>query len=739
MQLRIMADLSDYSEALHRRLLASPVECLPAFEDAFESVFREQEGVEKLLDEQQSFNVTFTGEFGPHRVSPRQLSSAYLNQLVEVRGIVTRATLVRPKLVRSAHYCAATGLLSHREYRDVTSHRGPPTSTVYPTRDVNGNLLTTQFGLSTFIDHQQLTVQELPETAPPGQLPRSVEIILEGDLRDAAKPGDRVAIVGVYKPVTPKVNATISGVFRALMVATGVRRLTEDLSVPAFTETDYDNITMLSTEPDVLDQLGSSLAPSIYGYSWIKKALVLLLAGGRERVLGNGTHLRGDINCLMVGDPGVAKSQLLRAVLNVSPICVSTTGRGSSGVGLTAAVTTDHETGDRRLEAGAMVLADRGVVCIDEFDKMNDADRVAIHEVMEQQTVTIAKAGILTQLNARCSVVAAANPIYGHYDLTISITRNIGLPDSLLSRFDLLFVVLDNNDATRDRDVANHVLGQHRYRPAGDDGSSVLNDSVLDDLDDDVDLDKAFKDTPMRVKYDARLYGPRVPGQKDPLSQPFFKKYIAFAKNRFASPELTTEASESIAEYYAELRNSSEVKALPVTVRTLETVIRLSCAHAKIRLSPFVEIRDVEEVKALMDLILKSDPSTQEVRKAGRKEDGRTKRPRVDEEEDSDEDSDDDVNMDTNGNEDEGNNENIDDNLEEEGLEEGKAKNQEVIKTLVMELGQQNSGAASITGISALLRERGIRVSRAEIISVLEELERQDKILMDGEDFYMTS
>jgi DNA replication licensing factor MCM3 len=698
--------------------------------------------MEKLLDEQQTFHVTFTGEFGPHRVSPRQLSSSFLNQLVEVRGIVTRATLVRPKLVRSAHYCAATGLLSHREYRDVTSHRGPPTSTVYPTRDVNGNLLTTQFGLSTFVDHQQVTVQELPETAPPGQLPRSVEIILEGDLRDAAKPGDRISIVGVYKPVTPKVNATISGVFRALIVATGVRRLSEDLSLPAFTETDYDNITTLSAEPDVLDQLGSSLAPSIYGYSWIKKALVLLLAGGRERVLGNGTHLRGDINCLMVGDPGVAKSQLLRAVLNVSPICVSTTGRGSSGVGLTAAVVTDQETGDRRLEAGAMVLADRGVVCIDEFDKMNDADRVAIHEVMEQQTVTIAKAGILTQLNARCSVVAAANPIYGHYDRTISITRNIGLPDSLLSRFDLLFVVLDSNDAARDRDVANHVLGQHRFRPAGDDGTFIQSNDQLDDISNDAndtyDVDpmaRAGKETPMRVKYDARLYGPRVAGQKDPLSLLFFKKYIAFAKNRFASPELTAEASESIAEYYAELRNSSEVKALPVTVRTLETVIRLSCAHAKIRLSPFVEIRDVDEVKGLMDLILKSDPSTQEVRKVrGRREDGRTKRTRASEDasESEDEESDNDDN-------DNSGNENVDHNMVEQEEDMEKGKETDVIKGLVMELGQQNSGAASITGISALLRERGMRVSRADIVSVLEELESQDKILMDGEDFYMTS
>ncbi|KAL8192225.1 hypothetical protein R6Q57_027892 [Mikania cordata] len=586
------------AEDLARRLLQNPNEYIQSLSDFVTDRTRSIDP--KFLKEGEQVLVGFDGPFVSRRVTPRDLLSEFIGSMVKVEGIITKCSLVRPKVVKSVHYCPSTKQFTSREYRDITSTMGLPTGSVYPTRDDNGNLLVTEYGLCNYKDHQTLSMQEVPENSAPGQLPRTVDVITEDDLVDSCKPGDRVAIVGVYKAIPGKSQGSVNGVFRTVLIANNVSLLNKEANAPVYSSEDLKHIKQIAEREDTFDLLSRSLAPSIYGHSWIKKAVILLMLGGTEKNLKNGTHLRGDINMMMVGDPSVAKSQLLRAIMNIAPLAISTTGRGSSGVGLTAAVTSDQETGERRLEAGAMVLADRGVICIDEFDKMNDQDRVAIHEVMEQQTVTIAKAGIHASLNARCSVVAAANPIYGTYDRSITPTKNIGLPDSLLSRFDLLFIVLDQMDPDIDRKISDHVLRMHRFRSATDGGDTIS----MYGREDESDLDASIF-----VEYNRMLHG-RTRGRRpnvEALKIKFLKKYIHYAKHRI-QPELTDEASEYIATAYAELRNSGGGSrtggTLPITARTLETIIRLSTAHAKLKLSKQVLKSDVEAALRVLNFAI---------------------------------------------------------------------------------------------------------------------------------------
>ncbi|KAI3971864.1 hypothetical protein MKW92_052393 [Papaver armeniacum] len=548
-----ISDLHDFNSDLTRRLLRNPGDYIQPFSEALTEVTRNIDP--KYLKEGESILCGFEGAIGDSReVTPRGLLSSFIGSMVRVKGIVTKCSLVRPKVVKSVHFCPTTTQFTTREYRDITSSTGLPTGSVYPTRDDNGNLLVTEYGLCKYKDHQMLSMQEVPEEAAPGQIPRTVDIIVEDDLVDACKPGDRVAIVGIYKALPGRNKGGVNGVLgqTTVLIANNVSLLNKEANKPTYNTEDLRNIKNIAAKDDAFDLLGSSLAPSIYGHTWIKKAVIL------------------DINMMMVGDPSVAKSQLLRAILNIAPLAISTTGRGSSGVGLTAAVTSDQETGERRLEAGAMVLADKGVVCIDEFDKMNDQDRVAIHEVMEQQTVTIAKAGIHASLNARCSVVAAANPIYGTYDRSITPTKNIGLPDSLLSRFDLLFIVLDQMDPDIDRQISEHVLRMHRYRSPNDGGDGRLRSGIEEDTD---------------------------------TGSSFYVKY----NRAFMGKE--TQASEQIATAYAELRNAgsnamSGGGTLPITARTLETIIRLSTAHAKLKLRSEVTKDDVDSALKVLNFAI---------------------------------------------------------------------------------------------------------------------------------------
>ncbi|KAK5112235.1 hypothetical protein LTR62_004396 [Meristemomyces frigidus] len=607
----------DYSQAFDRALkdVVKTLGNRPAHETAEETMYY----------------CAYVGSFGEFACNPRTLSSHFLNHMVSLEGIVTKCSLVRPKVVKSVHYNENKKTFHFREYRDQTmTANGAASSSVYPTQDDEGNPLVTEYGHCSYRDHQTISIQEMPERAPAGQLPRSVDVVLDDDMVDRVKPGDRIQMVGIYRSLGNRNAGQGSSTFKTLILANNVILLSSKsgggIAQAVITDTDIRNINKISKQKRVFDLLSQSLAPSIYGHDYIKKAILLMLLGGMEKNLENGTHLRGDINILMVGDPSTAKSQLLRFVLNTAPLAIATTGRGSSGVGLTAAVTSDKETGERRLEAGAMVLGDRGVVCIDEFDKMSDVDRVAIHEVMEQQTVTIAKAGIHTSLNARCSVIAAANPIYGQYDIHKDPHRNIALPDSLLSRFDLLFIVTDDIEDVRDRQVSEHVLRMHRYRqPGTEEGAPVreqLNQTLGVGLEDEADANKPSE---VYEKFNVMLHagvtvtvGRGAQRRVEVLSIPFIKKYIQYAKSRI-KPILTKGAADHIVSAYSALRNDemegNQRKTSPMTARTLETLIRLSSAHAKARLSNRVEEKDAEAAEGILRFALFKEVVEEEKRR----------------------------------------------------------------------------------------------------------------------------
>uniref|UniRef100_A0A3Q2QDU8 DNA replication licensing factor MCM3 n=1 Tax=Fundulus heteroclitus TaxID=8078 RepID=A0A3Q2QDU8_FUNHE len=553
-------DLRRRNEARAAKLMNNAFVELLAFQRALKDLVATIDPT--YAKQHEDFFVGLEGSFGSKHVSPRTLTSRLLGSMVCVEGIITKCSLVRPKVVRSVHYCPTTKKTMERKYTDMTSLDAFPSSAIYPTKDEENNPLETEFGLSIYKDHQTITVQEMPEKAPAGQLPRSVDIILDNDLVDVVKPGDRVQVIGTYRCLPGKKGGFTSGTFRTIMIACHVKSMSKEVS-HAISADDVAKIRNFSRtrSVNVFDQLARSLAPSIHGHEYIKKAILCMLLGGVEKVLENGTRIRGDINVLLIGDPSVAKSQLLRYVLHTAPRAIPTTGRGSSGVGLTAAVTTDQETGERRLEAGAMVLADRGVVCIDEFDKMSDMDRTAIHEVMEQGRVTIAKAGIHARLNARCSVLAAANPVYGRYDQYKTPMENIGLQDSLLSRFDLLFIMLDQMDPEQDREISDHVLRMHRYRdPREQEGAAMAFGGSVDVLatDDPDAMAEDQEELQIYEKHNNLLHGSRKKKDKI-LSKEFMRKYIHIAK--MITPVLTEEAANHIAEEYSRLRSQEQVAA----------------------------------------------------------------------------------------------------------------------------------------------------------------------------------
>jgi len=611
-------DLRQYFPSRCKKLLKNGFHELSAFQAALLDVIKTKHSLEiqENLDKYNECFIGLEGSFGYRHVTPRTLNSNMLNNMVCVEGIVTRCSGIKPKIVKSVHYCEQTKKYREVSYSDWTCTNYDDknrTNSAMPTQDDEGNLLTTEYGLCTFRDTQSFTIQEMPEKAPAGQIPRSVDIIADDDLVDKIKPGDRCIVVGAFRVMPSKKFGVTNGIYRTSIIANNVQIIAKNRSENVFTTFEIDQIKQFARDRSInqFEVLARSIAPSIHGHEYLKKATLCMLVGGTEKHLSNGSRLRGDINIMFIGDPSTAKSQMLRYVLASQPNAIATTGRGTSGVGLTAAVTTDPDSGERRLEAGAMVLADRGIVCIDEFDKMSDIDRTAIHEVMEQGRVTIAKAGIHAKLNARCSVLAAANPVYGRYDPYKSPMDNIGMQDSLLSRFDLLFVVLDQPNIEKDKKISEHVLRIHKYRdPKEQDGAPFLietgasrlatNDDGTKDDNDDNDDESNFH---IYERHDPSFHGElainkQARDKQKIVTMLFMKKYIEVAN--MVTPKLKIQAANALAEEYARLRShelleqGNTARTSPVTARTLETLIRLATAHAKIRMSNSVIKKDAK-------------------------------------------------------------------------------------------------------------------------------------------------
>lgn len=604
-----LKDLQSAEPGLERKVMQEPVKYLPAYEEGLLS-FLSETAPKVVKSLKQTLRLDLQGAFGRNHVTPRGMTAESTGQLMCVEGLVNRCLVTEPKLLYSMHVRKDVddNYVEQRDHRDTTSLvANVMNSGGMPKQDAEGNDLKMDVAFSMYKDSQHFTIQETPDTAPPGQIPRSIRVICDGDLCDKAKPGDRVQVIGIYRSFPPPLQDFTDGVFPAKLVATSIKPVKE-LIEPNFTPEDITNIQKIAEREDTFKLLARSFAPSICGHERVKAGLLLQMLGGVEKNLSNGTHLRGDINVLLVGDPSCGKSQMLRFVMNTAPLAISTTGRGSSGVGLTAAMIRDQGSREFHLEAGAMVLADRGTICIDEFDKMNQADRVAIHEAMEQQCVTIAKAGMHVTLNARCSVLAAANPIYGNFDPSLDLVKNIGLPDSLLSRFDLIFVVRDQTTEEIDRKIADQVLRQcaMRYGDSRKRGVEQIHSSILERRN-----NERIADEP------AQLFEDQMPVDGKAAEQivtvDFLHKYIRFAKRR--TPVLNDEASKAVTEKYVEMRmrfqsgfadlsaaDKGERKPrLAVTTRTLEALIRLATAHAKLKLrKDFVLAEDVEQAYRLM-------------------------------------------------------------------------------------------------------------------------------------------
>lgn len=492
-------------------------------------------------------------------VQLRYLRSEYIGKFIAVDGIVRKTDEIHPRIMSAVFECRSCMRIHEVEQKSNIIHE-PAVC-----QECGGRSFKLIQDESKYMDTQTVKLQEPLENLSGGDQPRQINIVLEDDLVDTLTPGDKVRVTGILKTVrderTKRFNNYIYGNY--------LEPLEQEFEELHISPEDEEEILELAKSPDIYEKIIDSTAPSIQGYFEVKEAIAFQLFGGTAKVLEDKTHIRGDMHILIVGDPGIGKSQILKYVSKLAPRGIYTSGKGTSGVGLTAAAVRD-DLGGWSLEAGALVLGDKGNVCVDELDKMREEDRSAIHEALEQQTISIAKAGIMATLNSRCSVLAAANPKFGRFDRYKSIAEQIDLPSPILSRFDLIFIIEDKPNAERDHSLAGHILKIHQ--------ESTIPYAIEPDL---------------------------------------MRKYIAYAR-KSVQPTLTKEAAKVLQNFYVTMRSGAidEESPVPITARQLEALVRIAEASARIRLSNDVLKEDAERAIKLQEDCMKQvgyDPDTGKV------------------------------------------------------------------------------------------------------------------------------
>ncbi|MDD3112581.1 MAG: minichromosome maintenance protein MCM, partial [Methanofollis liminatans] len=525
-----------------------------------------------------SIHIRFTNL--TRKTAIRDIRSNQINTFVSVEGILRKTTEVRPRVTSAVFKCLECGQITPPYPQKYGKFQEPFRLCATCQKKTPLELVPEK---SDFVDAQKLRIQESPEGLRGGEQPQTLDVDVTDDLTGDSAPGDRVIINGILRSFQ-RVNAgTKSTLFDIYLECNAIEVAEKEFEEVNISEEDEAAIMELSRDPKIYSKIPRSIAPTIYGNDDVKEAVALQLFGGIPKEMPDGSRLRGDIHVLLVGDPGIAKSQLLRYIVQLSPRGIYTSGKSSTSAGLTAtAVKDDFGDGRWTLEAGALVLADMGMAAVDELDKMDKEDRSSLHEAMEQQSISVAKAGITATLRSRCALLGAANPKMGRFDEYAPIAEQINMPPSLLSRFDLIFIMTDKPDAARDMAIADHILKAHSVGELIEKRKRMPMEGVTDE-------------------YIQRELKPVTP-DIEPL---LFRKYIAYAK-RNCFPTIQPEAREKLRDYYLSLRNLADTnKPVPVTARQLEALVRLGEASARVRLSPTIELEDADRVIKIVDTCLR--------------------------------------------------------------------------------------------------------------------------------------